>query len=349
MPLPGIGAAPAAGSLFTELTAATRRAFVPRLFVQMYFASPTLFYMLGNAQRAAGGLNQVTIPLQGASMVQGQYIGYGGGFNSPQIIPGIQNAQFNLAYWVVPVPLPFGETVLQATDREISILKARMNDVYAVTKQQMATRLFTNNTANPLFPDSFNNAFNDGSVIATYGGINRLAQGNANFKGQYINMGTGSLATVSTVGFTRSTMATLLQQITNTAGGEAPTFVVMAPGDFATLNLSFTGIEQAFITPGAPYIESMDTQMRSSFPNLVVSGIPIFADSFLTDGTAFAVNVKYTSLYMSEDAAFDFSGFYSLVPLSQIGQQGVVVVGYDVISAKSVSGAWIFNIGGAQF
>ena len=55
------------------------------------------------------------------------------------------------------------------------------------------------------------------------------------------------------------------------------------------------------------------------------------------------------SMYLSEDAAFDFSGFYSLVPLGQIGQQGVVVVGYDPVCAKSVSGAWMYNIGGAQF
>jgi DNA-binding beta-propeller fold protein YncE len=40
--------------------------------------------MTGNAQKASGGLNQVTIPLQGNSMVQGQFTGYGGGFNSPQ-------------------------------------------------------------------------------------------------------------------------------------------------------------------------------------------------------------------------------------------------------------------------
>ena len=119
--------------------------------------------MTGNAQRAAGGLNQVTIPLQGQSMVQGQFTGYGGGFNSPVITPGIQNAQFNLAYWVVPVPLPFGETVLQATDREISLLKARMNDVYAVTRQNMATLMFTNNTSNALFPNSFYDAFDDGT------------------------------------------------------------------------------------------------------------------------------------------------------------------------------------------
>ena len=42
--------------------------------------------------------------MQGQSMVQGQFTGYGGGFNSPVITPGVQNGQWNLAYWVVPVP-----------------------------------------------------------------------------------------------------------------------------------------------------------------------------------------------------------------------------------------------------
>ena len=347
MPLPGIGVAPQSGALYNELAATTRRAFVPRLFVQIYYSSPSLFYMMGNAQRAAGGLNQVTIPMQGVSMVQGQWTGYGGGFNSPVITPGIQNGQWNLAYWVVPVPLPFGETVIQATDREISILKARMNDVRAITTQNMATKLFTNNSGNPLQPDSFQSAFDNGTNFPTYGGISRNAAGNSAFKGQYINMGAGTWATVATIGFTRKTMQAVLSYITNQAGGEAPTFVVMSPGDYTTLNNDFVGQENIYVTPGATY--TMDTSARSSFPNLNVSGIPIFQDFFCPAGNAYAVNVKYTSMYLSEDAAFDFSGFYSLVPLGQIGQQGVVVVGYDIISAKSVSGAWLYNIGGAAY
>ena len=347
MPLPGLGVAPASGALFTELAAATRRAFVPRLFVQLYFGSPSLFYLLGNAQRAAGGLNQVTIPMQGQSLVQGQFTGYGGGFNSPNVTPGVQNGQWNLAYWVVPVPLPFGETVLQATDREISLLKARMNDVYAVTRQNMARLLYTNNSSSALYPNSFLDAFDNGTNFPTYGGINRNAQGNSAFKGQYLNMASGNYATISTIGFTRQTMATLLTQITDTAGGEAPTYVVMSPGDFATLNSSFVGNETAFVNPGGPY--TMDTTRRTSFPNLNVNGIPIFLDHFCPAGSAFAPNVKYTAMYLSEDAAFDFSGFYSLVPLGQIGQQGVVVVGYNLVTAKSSSGAWIYNIGGAAF
>ena len=321
---------------------------MPRLFVQIYYGSPTLFYMMGNAQKAAGGLNQITIPLQGNSMVQGQFTGYGGGFNSPVITPGIQNGQWNLAYWVVPVPLPFGETVIQATDREISLLKARMNDVYAVTRQEMNTLLYTNNAANPLLPDSFQNGFDNGTNFPTYGGINRNAAGNSAFQGQYISLNSTASGNFSfSGGMTRANAATLLAYVTNQAGGEAPTFVVMSPGDYATLNNNFIGQETIFVNPGSTY--TMDTAVRSSFPNLVVSGIPFFADHFCPKGSVFIVNCKYTQMYLSEDAAFDFSGFYSLVPLGQIGQQGVVVVGYDVVTAKSAANAWCYSLQGAQF
>ena len=313
----------------------------------MYFASPSLFYLIGNAQKAAGGLNQVTIPMQGNSMVQGQFTGYGGGFNSPQVVPGIQNGQWNLAYWVVPIPLPFGESIIQSTEVVIPILKARMNDAYAVTRQQMATLLYTNNGAQTLFPDSFQSAFDDGTNFPIYGGINRNALGNANFKGQYINLASSPWTTPFTAGATRKATQALLTKITDVAGGEAPTYGVMNPGDFATLNNDFVGTETAFVNPGKSY--TMDTPMRSSFPNLNVSGIPIFADHFCPKGSIFFPNVKYTSMYMSEDAAFDFSGFYSLVPLGQIGQQGIVVCGYDVISAKSSSGAWCYGLPGSAF
>jgi len=32
-----------------------------------------------------------------------------------------------------------------------------------------------------------------------------------------------------------------------------------------------------------------------------------------------------------------------------MAQQGVVVVGYNVVTAKSSSGAWVYSIGGAAF
>jgi hypothetical protein len=351
VPLSGIGVVPPAGALYNELTAITRRAFVRKLFVQIYFASPSLFYLWGNAQRAAGGLNQITIPLQGNSMVQGQFTGYGGGFNAPVVTPGIQNGQWALAYWTVPVPLPFGEVITQSTEAVIPLLKARMNDVYATTRQNVARLLYTNNTANPLQPDSFLNAFDNGTNAPTYGGINRNVAGNAAFKGQYIFAGNPSTwntnFSTATLGWNRKAMSSLLIQITDVAGGEAPTFGVMNPSDFATLNNDFINIEQSFTNPGERF--TMDTPIRSSFPNANVAGVPIFADHFCPLGNAFFINVKYSNFYISEDAAMDFSGFQSLVPIGQIGQQGIVVLGYDFVSAKSSSGAWVWGFGGGSY
>jgi hypothetical protein len=310
-----------------------------------------LFYLWGNAQRAAGGLNQVTIPMQGQSMVQGQWTGYGGGFNAPMVTPGIQNGQWALSYWVVPVPLPFGETIAQSTEAVIPLLKARMNDVYATTRQNVARLLYTNNTANSLQPDSFINAFDNGTNAPTYGGINRTTAGNGAFQGQYINAGTGTTwntnYSTATLGWNRKAMSALLFQITDKAGGEAPTFGVMNPADLATLNNDFVGTEQQFVKPGDKW--TMDTPIRSSFPNVNVAGVPIFADHFCPVGNMFFVNVKYSNFYISEDAAMDFSGFQSLVPIGQIGQQGIVVLGYDFVSAKSSSGAWIYGFGGNAY
>lgn len=343
MPISGSGAVPGAGSVFNELNAVTRRAFVPNLVVQLYYASPTLFYMLGGSQKSAGGLNQITIPVQGQSMVQGQFVGYSGSFNSPQIIPGMQNAQFNTAYWTVPIPIPFGESMIQSTETVIPILKARMNDAWAVTVQNMSSLMFSNNSANSLYPNSFYDAFDSGTNVPTYGGINRTATGNSFWQGQYITADTTS----QTSGYNRSRMASLLIKITDQAGGEAPTFVVMNPADFATLNGDFIGSEQIFTKPGDTY--SMDTKVRSSFPNLNINGIPIYADHFCPVGQLFVINCKYTAMYCSEDAFFDFSGFYSLVPLNQIGQQGVVLLGYSVVTSKPVSGAHVISVGGPAY
>ena len=341
MPIPGTGVAPS-GSLYNELTAVNRRAFVPRLFVQIYYATPTGFYMMGNAQRVAGGMSQITAPVQGQSMVQGQFTGYGGGFNQPNITPGIQNAQWNTCFWVVPVPLPFGETIIQATEREISLLKARMNDVFAVSVQNLTPLMF-GASGNALQPNGFADAFDNGTNYPTYGGINRLAAGNSSWKGQYYTAG----GTLASGGWTRKNLSQYIIQVTDVAGGEAPTFVVMNPGDFATLNNDFVGVEQIFLRPGEE--RTIGTPIRSAFPNINVAGIPVFADHFCPKGSAYFINTKYTAFYVNEDAAFDFSGFYSLVPLGQIGQQGVCVLGYNIVSVKPSANAIVTGVGGAAF
>lgn len=339
MPLPGTGIAPAAGAVFNEITALTRRAFSPRIVVQLYYATPSLFMLLGAAQRSAGGVNPITIPVQGNSMVQGAWVGYSGSFNKPQVIPGVQNAQFNTSFFTVPIPLVLGEAVAQSTEAVVPILDARMNDAYSVTVQQMGSALFTNNTQNTLMPDSFYSAFDNGTNVPVYGGIDRTSAGNTFWQSNLVTSAGGVDV--------RKSMSTYLIQATDLAGGESPDFVIMSPSDFATLNQDFIGVEQINIRPGAEY--SRGTPVRSGFPNININGVPFFLDHFCPKGTVYMVNSKYFAMYVNEDAQFDFDGFYSLIPLGQFAKVGVAYCGYNVICSKPVSGMAITGITGQVF
>jgi hypothetical protein len=340
MAIPSGGVVPGAGSVYNELTAVTRRAFIPKLTANLYYATPSMSLLLGNAQKSAGGLAQITAPVQGASMVQGAWTSYSGSFNKPAVIPGIQDAAWNTSYYVVPIPLVLGEALLQSTEAVIPIIDARMNDVKAVTAQQMGSALFTNNSTNNLMPSSFVDAFDSGANAPTYGGISRTAANNAFWKGQTY---TGLASAVAT----RAGVAQYTVQITDVAGGEAPDFGVMSPSDFATLQKDFIGTENTYIVPGQRF--AMDTPVRSGFPALVINGIPHFMDHFCPKGTMYYVNSKYTSMYISEDAFFAFSGFYSLIPLQQIGQVGVMILGYNIVTTKPSSGAALTGITSGAF
>src|ERR1700741_5510489 len=105
MPISGQGMVPAAGDIYNELAAVTRRAFVPKLVVQIYKAAPLLSLAMRNAQRARGGLSAITLPVQGASYVNFNWTDYSGSFAQPQVTSAAQNAQWNLSVGAVPIPL----------------------------------------------------------------------------------------------------------------------------------------------------------------------------------------------------------------------------------------------------
>ncbi len=63
MSILGTGIIPS-GAVATELTYTTRRAFIPKLVVQIYKSTPLMAALIGNAQTAYGGVSSVTVPVQ---------------------------------------------------------------------------------------------------------------------------------------------------------------------------------------------------------------------------------------------------------------------------------------------
>ena len=336
MPVLGNGIIPS-GAIGAELSAITRRAFIPSLVVQLYKAHPMLSLLLGNAQRAAGGISSVTVPVQGASMVQFSWAGFDGAFPQPTDLTAIQNAEFNLKLAVIPIPFLGMEALVQSTEAVIPRLRAVMADAKAVMTQSLASSLYTNNSASPLQVDSLVQAYDDGTNVATYGGINR----NANpFWKSTLKTSAGAIST-------RVGMATKIANLTSLSGGEAPDFGVMSFGDWTTLMEDFMAAEQFRTSPGSTY--GNDTAINAGFRCLTVLNVPIFPDPFLQQGTSFLFNSKYLGLYMSEDAPFVFSGFHSTIPNFQIANIGVLIVAFDVLTTKPVSGMQITGITGNAF
>src|SRR5262249_9911496 len=309
---------------------------IPNLFVQIYKANPVLSFLLRNAQRARGGLNQITVPIQGNQFVQWSWAGYDGGFPQPAVIPAVQNAQFNLYLGVIPIPFVGMEAIIQSSETVINLAKARLADAKTVALQNMAGALYTNNTATPLVADSLVNAYDDGTNVATYGGVSRTA-----LPAWKSNIVTGGASN------TPAKMAQVLGQASSLAGGETPDLVVMSLSDWATLMSEFIGAEQYNSRPGETF--GRDDVVNAGFRGLSIGDTMIFGDPFCPKGTAFFINTRYLALYLSEDAPFAFSGFYSAIPNMQIANVGVVIVAFDVICANPSSGIQVTGITGGAF
>jgi hypothetical protein len=336
MPIAGTGMVPPSGSIYNELNAVTRRAFIPKLVVQLYKAAPLLSLMMRNAQRARGGLSQITVPVQGASFVNFNWSDYSGSFPQPSVQAATQQAAWNLSVGTVPIPLLGFESLIQSTEAVIPLVRARMTDAKTVAVQAISTALYGSSGSNALAINGLVDAYDDGTTVNSYGGLSRTA---APFW----------KSTVVTASITpsRDTIVAEIMRLTNASGGEKPDMVLMSLSDWTTLMQDFMDLERFNTNPGSRYGD--DDAVNAGFSCLMLAGVPILADPFCPKGQMFLINTKYLSLYISEDANFAFSGFHSLIPNNQIANVGVLISAMALACTKPVSGSRATTVAGGAF
>jgi len=309
------------GSIANELTAVTRRAFVPKLVVQIYNSTPLLAALIANAQPATGGVSSVTVPVQGAQFVNGQWSDYSGTFNQPSVQQGAFVSEFDLKALIVPVPFLGMEGAVQLDHAVVPLIEARMNDAGNVSCDVMATALYNNTTNNQAFI-GLPGAIDDGTNLVTYGNINRSTS-------------TWWKSKVYSAGSVNPTRQNVLQYIAGTVknGAEVPTFAVCGFGTWTLLAQDFVGQESYVITPGKAFDEDSNGP-RSGFRALMVGGIPVFADPYCPEGQMYFINSNYASLYIHEQAGFAFTGFESTLSNYQLGYIGAVVTLAELVVTK---------------
>lgn len=325
------------GAIGAQLSAITRRAVVPSVFVQIYQTHPLLSLLLSNAQPARGGFSQITIPAQGASFTAFNWGSFAADFPMPSDEAAIENAQFNLKLGMVPIGFFGMEAIIQSSEVIIPKLRAVTSDAATVIRQALASAIYTNNSNNGLALDSLYQAYDDGSSAPSYGGITRS---NALWwQGQLL----GNIGAVSN----RAGMATTLTRVMTGAAGEAPDFAVMNPADWATLLQDFMASESYYNTPQNRW--GKDDVANAGFRAIRVLDTPFFPDPFCPRGQAYMINSRYLSMYLSEYAPFVFSGFESAIPQGQIASIGVLITALDMVCAKPSSGAHLTGISGASW
>ena len=321
MPIGG-GIIPATGSTqYTELTYVTRRAFIPKLVVQLYNSTPLMAALIANSQSASGGVSSVTVPVQGSQFVNAQWSDYSGSFNQPSVQQGAFNAEYDLKLMIAPVPFLGMEGAVQQDAAIIPLIEARMNDATNVMMDAMATALYNNTTNTQQFiglPAAV-------SASGTYGNINRST---------YPWWGSTSYA----AGNVNPTRQNILQYISGTVkrAAEVPTFGVCGFGTWTLLAQDYVGQEQYVITPGHGF-DSDSNGPQAAFRALMVAGVPIYPDPYCPEGTVYFLNSNYLSLYIHEQGSFVFTGFESTLPNWQIGYVGAVLMIAELVSTKPKS------------
>ena len=315
----GGGILPATGSSqFNELTYVTRRAFIPKLVVQLYNSTPLMAALIANSQQASGGVSSVTVPVQGAQFVNAQWSDYSGSFAQPSVQQGAYNAEFDLKLMISPVPFLGMEGAVQQDAAIIPLIEARMNDATNVMMDAMANALYRNTTNNQAFiglPAAV-------SSSGTYGNIDRSAYSWWQSK-QYA------------AGSVNPTRQNILQYISGTVknGAEMPSFGVCGFGTWTLLAQDFVGQEQYVITPGHGF-DGETNGPQAAFRALMVAGVPIYPDPYCPEGTVYFLNTNYLSLYIHEQGSFVFTGFESTLPNWQIGYVGAVLMIAELVNTK---------------
>ena len=319
----GTGIIPS-GAIADELTYVTRRAFVPKLVVQLYNSSPMMASMLANSQPAYGGVSSVNVPVQGAAFVNGEWSDYSGQFTQPATQQGAYLTEQNLKLFIVPVPFLGMEGIVQMDHAIIPLIEARMNDATNVTMDTMSTAIY-NNYSNTQQFIGLPGAIDDGTNLDVYGNIQR-------------SLSPWWQSRVYTAGAVNPTRQNVLQYISGVTknGGEVPSFGIMGFGTWTLLAQDFVGQEDYVITPGSSFSDS-DEGPKSAFRALMVAGVPIFADPYCPEGVLYLPNSNYINLYVHTQASFAFTGFESTLSNWQLGYVGALVTVAELVSVKPKS------------
>lgn len=327
MPIYGQGIIPSSGATATELTSTVRRGFLETAIIEIYKSAPLTCALLSTALMASGGLSPITAPVQGTPMTTVTNTDYSGRFDNPGVIPGMQNAEFNLSAYIATIPFLGMEGLVQVDYSVVPLIEARMNDATNNTIDRFSTDIW-NNISNNLAIQGLPWAIDDGTNVATYGGIARSttnAAGTAWWQSTVVSNSGGAVTP------TRDLIMQYVLQVFK-KNGEKPKMGIMGVGTWDVLTRDFTPQERYNTTANSSY--GMHGPVNALFDAVMIAGVPIYCDPYAPEGTLYLLNTDYLHMYIHDKAGFQFLPFESTFINGQIGWLAGVLTLLQMVNVK---------------
>lgn len=273
-------------ALDVQLTAFTRKHFLPTVVDQIYGSNPIFVRMRSRAMPLDGGLNIEQFVTYAIPTAGGTYSGY----DVLNVTPSEQftQATFNWAHYYEPIPFAGTDDRKNSGKNAIvNLLKATIMNAEKAMKDRMGTHLLSNGSVSNSIVGLLA-AVDDGTNTASYGGINRSTY--TWWQAQYAaNGGTGRA-------LTKYLMQNMFGQCT-------------IDNDRPTLLLTSQGVFDKYYLMVDPKQLIMDEKLAASgFLNLLFNGRPIVVDSHITTPNSnhqiYFLNENYLHLYYHKDCNF---------------------------------------------
>jgi len=307
---------------WTSVDALTRDLIIPKVFDQIFNANPVFFLLDSKGVKERGG-RKIKVPVRYAMTgATGSYRGF-------DLLSTTKNEKFadpeldwKQAYSMVIIS-GLEEIINDGAQAVVDLLTQETETAKLSLQEELGSALYGDGTGNDSKDiDGFKAAIDDGTNVATYGGITRSASVHTWWRSIY----TSWAATPVSLKAWQAAFGTV------TDGGQAPTHVFTSQ-DIYDKNYEIVIPSQRLQDDGLA---------NAGFENIKINGKTFVVDSHCAATDAWVVNINFLSLYVAQGRNFLFKGFQE--PVNQDARMGKILWAGNLVNMSPRRHARIHTI-----
>ena len=278
---------------YDYISSYTKNTYIPGLIDEVLGSNPSIFRALGKAKKKRWGKKIIVSPLLHSASTRGGSYGKWDTMNT-DFEDKVTAAEFEPKYYRWPITIS-GIDKLENSGNEaevVDILDSETQIAKMSAQDDLGADLFEDGTTSANDLDGYGAAIDDGTVVATYGGI---ARGTYTWwASQYdYNSGTDRALTIK-----------LMQNMWGLCkvgrdSTDAPTYIVTTQ-DLWDKFASILDVSRR---------RSDDYMGKAGFDNLLFNGVPVVIDSHCTAGYMYFINERHTYMIVHPDENWKFVPF----------------------------------------